>query len=174
MPGTFHRLPGSSRCEISSNLIAGTRAPATLDPARYYSGACGRKLRFARVDMAVPPGHKVGEVERAKRQPLDQSHHVVALDLRELIGKSAFVSAINQAQAARAPEDRNLLVLVHGYNTSFDAALFRFTQCVEDMGNRGVPVLFTWPSGGGLLTGRRSPRGLFRARQRARPRFPKA
>jgi esterase/lipase superfamily enzyme len=45
-----------------------------------------------------------------------------------------------------------VLVFIHGYNTRFDDAVFRFAQIVHDSGFKGVPVLFTWPSRGSLLS----------------------
>lgn len=45
-------------------------------------------------------------------------------------------------------------VFVHGYNTTFDAALYRTAQIAYDLGEDGVPFgtafLYTWPSGGEL------------------------
>src|SRR5690606_31302625 len=40
------------------------------------------------------------------------------------------------------------LVFVHGFNTSFDDAVYRLTQIVHDSGYRGTPLLFTWASSG--------------------------
>ena len=51
----------------------------------------------------------------------------------------------------RPPDQRDVLVFVHGYNTKFDDAVYRFAQIVHDSGFKGVPVLFTWPSRGQLL-----------------------
>jgi esterase/lipase superfamily enzyme len=44
-----------------------------------------------------------------------------------------------------------VLVFVHGYNTRFAEAVFRFAQIVHDSRTSALPVLFTWPSRGRLL-----------------------
>ena len=44
------------------------------------------------------------------------------------------------------PNKRNILVFVHGYNTTVSEALLRLGQLVDDTGYQGVPVLFTWAS----------------------------
>lgn len=132
-------------------FVAGTRAPAEEFPARFYTRERGKALRFAQVDMVVPPGHEVGKVERPKRLPPNPMTDMVALDPTRLESKPDFVAAINKAMNALPPSDRNVMVFIHGYNTSFDSALFRFAQFVHDTGYTGVPVLFTWPSGGKVL-----------------------
>ena len=44
------------------------------------------------------------------------------------------------------PNKRNILVFVHGYNTTVSEALLRLGQLVDDTGYQGVPVLFTLAS----------------------------
>src|SRR5690606_29795012 len=46
---------------------------------------------------------------------------------------------------------RRVLVFVHGYNSGFEDAVYRFAQIVHDSGTDAIPVLFTWPSRGKLL-----------------------
>lgn len=45
---------------------------------------------------------------------------------------------------------RDILVFVHGYNSSFEDAAVRLAQLVADMGFDGTAVLFAWPSAGSL------------------------
>jgi esterase/lipase superfamily enzyme len=40
------------------------------------------------------------------------------------------------------------MIFIHGYNTSFDSAVYRATQIAHDSGYPGTPVLFSWASGG--------------------------
>jgi esterase/lipase superfamily enzyme len=46
---------------------------------------------------------------------------------------------------------KTALVFVHGFNTSFEDALYRNAQIVWDLQYTGVSVLYTWPSRGDLL-----------------------
>ena len=48
--------------------------------------------------------------------------------------------------SGRIGVNRDVLVFVHGFNTSFDEARLRAAQVVADSKFGGVPVLFTWPS----------------------------
>ncbi len=45
---------------------------------------------------------------------------------------------------------RDILVFVHGYNSSFEEAAVRLAQLVADMGFDGTALLFSWPSAGAL------------------------
>lgn len=45
---------------------------------------------------------------------------------------------------------REILVFVHGYNSSFEEGAVRLAQLVADMGFDGTAVLFSWPSAGAL------------------------
>ena len=46
---------------------------------------------------------------------------------------------------------KTALVFVHGFNTSFQDSVLRFAQIIWDMQFKGAPVLFSWPSAGGVL-----------------------
>ncbi len=45
---------------------------------------------------------------------------------------------------------RDILVFVHGYNSSFEEGAVRLAQLVADMGFDGTAILFSWPSAGAL------------------------
>ena len=41
---------------------------------------------------------------------------------------------------------RQVLIFVHGYNSTYADAVFRFAQIVHDAGTDAAPILFAWPS----------------------------
>ena len=53
------------------------------------------------------------------------------------------------ARIKRMP-GRRVLIFVHGFNTRFEEAVYRFAQIVHDARVDVAPVLFTWPSGGSV------------------------
>ena len=53
------------------------------------------------------------------------------------------------ARIKRMP-GRRVLIFVHGFNTRFEEAVYRFAQIVHDARVDVAPVLFTWPSGGNV------------------------
>lgn len=130
--------------------VATTRQPAD-DPALMFTGKRSRELHFAQIDVSIPPAHRTGRVERPKSVPPDPRTEFVALEPVMHGGDQDFVAALTADLASRPPAERNVLVFIHGYNTTFSGALYRFAQFVHDSGYKGVPLLFTWPSGGATV-----------------------
>lgn len=121
------------------------------DPAVLFSDERSDRLGFAAVTVTIPTTHVPGRIERAHRLPPDPARHLTVIDPVLLQTEGAFVTALNAELDKRPREDRSVLVFVHGYNTSLADAILRLGQFVEDSGFRGVPVLFSWASGGRLL-----------------------
>jgi esterase/lipase superfamily enzyme len=115
-----------------------------------FGGERGRGLRFADIAVSIPPDsvRKVGDVQWPQQFPGDPAHDFVTLraDRMELAeAKTAFDRRI------AANPGHHALVFVHGYNTRFEEAVYRFAQVAHDSGADVVPVLFTWPSRGKAL-----------------------
>ena len=116
----------------------------------YFSGERGPKLSFARLDITVPRSHKSGSLELPDSGPGDPAKHFSATYIQKL-DLAPVVSDVRKELQRRPASQRDVLVFVHGYNTNFADAAYRFAQIVYDSGFKGVPVLFTWPSRGQLL-----------------------
>lgn len=140
VPGTAHH----------TLYIATTRKPSDA-PGEFYSGDRSTAVSFASVDVSVPPNHVSGQIERPAKLPPDPRKNFVIADPIRLNDAEEFVADINAALASRPPEDREILLFVHGYNTNMTSAILRLGQFVEDTGFRGVPVLFSWASSGQTL-----------------------
>ena len=139
--------PGASKVEI---LVATTRAATAEPPGAMFSGERARGLAFADIVVSIPPDaqRKVGEVQWPSAPPGDPAHDFVTLradrlDLKEAIARF-------DTRLAASPQ-RHVLLFVHGYNTRFDEAVYRFAQIVHDSGAPITPLLFTWPSRGRLF-----------------------
>jgi esterase/lipase superfamily enzyme len=50
-------------------------------------------------------------------------------------------------------DQKDVYIFVHGYNNSFDDAVFRAGEVWHFMGRVGVPIAYTWPSGRGGIRG---------------------
>jgi esterase/lipase superfamily enzyme len=59
---------------------------------------------------------------------------------------NAFIRSVNAALAELPPNDRDILLFVHGYNNTMSDSILRLAQFVEDTDYKGVPVLFSWAS----------------------------
>lgn len=126
-------------------FVASTRPP----PGQSAASADGR-AHFAMNMISIPPGHKAGQIELpnwGKASP--KSHFVVTYERG--MGEGEFMSEIASHISGRVGADRDVLVFVHGFNTSYDEARLRLAQIVADGRFGGVPVLFTWASASQFL-----------------------
>lgn len=125
--------------------VVTTRSQAPEEPPGYlFSGERGDSTRFASLTLSLPPGRAPGDAPTDADHP-DPAKHIVLVSARDL-SRADFGALVK----ARGPSKRRALVFIHGYNTTFDAAAIRFAQIVEDTKFDGLPILFSWPSRGGI------------------------
>ncbi len=117
-----------------------------------FSGERAPGLAFADIAVSIPPDsvRKIGEVQWPSTPPGDPARDFVTVRADRLDLKQA-VAAFNGRLLKLKPSDRHVLLFVHGYNTRFEEAVYRFAQIAHDAGAPVVPVLFTWPSRGRLF-----------------------
>ncbi|MDK9696850.1 MAG: alpha/beta hydrolase [Siculibacillus sp.] len=140
--------PTTLSAEGTSNvdmLVVTTRNP-TADPARPFGGERGDHASMNRVVVSIPPAsvRQVGEIQWPTSSPADpaKSFAVVHNDsIADRDGRPWF----------RATGKRRVLLFVHGFNTRYEEAVYRFAQIVHDSGTDFAPVLFTWPSRGSVF-----------------------
>ena len=139
--------PGASRVDM---LVATTRSPEDAPPGEFFTGERGRGLAFADIALSLPPDsvREIGEVQWPSSAPGDPAKDFVVLHARQV--DSATALAQFRGRIAKIP-GRRVLVFVHGYNTRFEEAVYRFAQISHDSGAPALPILFTWPSRGRLL-----------------------
>jgi esterase/lipase superfamily enzyme len=126
-------------------LAATTRAPAD-DPAVFFSGERGDSVSFANIVVTVPPDREIGTLSLPRSGQGNPARDFTVSSVQRLDKKG--VSAWFDR---RAGGPRRVFVFVHGYNTRFDRAVFRFAQLAHDADADAAPVLFSWPSRGRLL-----------------------
>ncbi len=133
--------------EIAGNhsIFVATTRQASSD-AKVFSNSRSPKLNFARVNVTVPKYHKTGQIERNKPgKPADPTRFFTATEVVAYDAQPQFSNALSADIAARGGR---VMIFIHGYNTSFDSAVYRATQIAHDSGYPGTPVLFSWASGG--------------------------
>ena len=112
--------------------------------------AVANGARFSLQMIGVPPGHEPGRVERPALGSEDPQKHFIARSRRGL-DETAFFAELASHISGRIGSNRDVLLYVHGFNTSYDEARFRLAQIVDDGRFGGVAVLYTWPAAGSLL-----------------------
>ncbi|MGI8567900.1 MAG: alpha/beta hydrolase [Methylocella sp.] len=125
-------------------FVASTRSPGSAAEA----GA--GDLHYSLDTVTVPPKHEPGVVERPSFGSADSTRDFVVGGSRPL-DDDRFVKEITIHLSGRVGASRDILVFVHGFNTSLEEARFRLAQIVADSRFGGVPVLFDWQSHGGIL-----------------------
>ncbi|WP_342362362.1 alpha/beta hydrolase [Terrarubrum flagellatum] len=120
------------REEAGRNVFTSARAPAA---------------NFARFVVSIPPNHTPSMVEWPMQRPADPSQSFAVTD-QSALDRPNFLAQLDKAAATTRGE---VVIFVHGYNMSFEEALFRFAQVQHDSGLAITPVLFAWPSKADLM-----------------------
>ena len=131
-----------------SILVATTRA-ASEDPGLLYSGERGNQIDFNELVVSIPPEstRKIGEVQWPKKLPPDPSREFATLSAKQF---TSVVDVRAWYEHNKSPSGR-LLIFVHGFNTRYESAVYRFAQITHDSKTDATPVMFTWPSRGSVF-----------------------
>jgi esterase/lipase superfamily enzyme len=105
---------------------------------------------YSLATVSIPATHVAGTIERPSWPAEDRKRHFALVGRRSL-DETGFRNEIAAHISGRVGANRDILVFVHGFNVSLDDARFRLAQIVADGHFGGVPVLFTWLSGGNAL-----------------------
>ncbi len=109
------------------------------------------QLLLGMAEVAIPQSHRHGELDAPSWWKLwaspDPRKHITVLAVGELT-PPGFWAGVRQCVASSNEHD--VLVLVHGYNVSFDQGLRRAAQIVRDLNFHGAPILYSWPSHGAI------------------------
>ncbi|MGE5388010.1 MAG: alpha/beta hydrolase [Hyphomicrobiales bacterium] len=144
---THQAPPGVSVVDM---LVATTRAPNETEPGEMFTGERGAAPSFADIAVSIPPdaNRQIGEVQWPQGDTVDPMRDFTTVEAK-ILTKDQAIAAFDK-RIRKAPR-RHALVFIHGFNTRFAEAVYRFAQIVHDSDASVVPVLFTWPSRGRLL-----------------------
>ncbi|OWV72557.1 hypothetical protein ATY76_06970 [Rhizobium sp. R339] len=121
-----------------SVLAATNRTPDSVRGG--FGSAWAEKLTYEQYTFSVPPGRKDTAITYPTAKP-DPERQFAVVERKQL-PKDAFVQ---QALASVQP-DGTVGIFVHGYNYSYQEALYRTAQIAADAKIPGAPILFSWPS----------------------------
>nr|WP_257098737.1 alpha/beta hydrolase [Pseudovibrio flavus] len=107
-------------------------------------------MDYASTTVSIPASHQPGAIEWPKTLPGDPNTDFVVRDAHYINGNDAFRATYKKQLNALPKANRSTMVFIHGYNTLFAEAVFRYAQFANDSGFKGVPVLFTWASRGSV------------------------
>ena len=116
-------------------------------------------MQLGRALISVPLSHKVPHIERPTvyeipyfkykiyEEKEDPNKHFTLQEIKSLT-EEQMLALVKEQLAKSSTFKDHAFVFVHGFNTSFDCALYRTAQITYDLGFDGVPFVYSWPSGG--------------------------
>lgn len=123
-----------------SVLAATTRQRSAADP-RDFTSEREFGLSYDAYRVSVPPVHVPGEIEWPARLPGDPAKSFVVTGSQRL-DQAGFARDVTRDMKGSG----EVIVFVHGYNTSYQEAVFRAAQLKHDNEIREAMVAFSWPS----------------------------
>ncbi len=145
-------------------VFYGTDRNRALEATRVvYGSDRAKRLELGRALVTIPKLHQVPNIERpwVYRLPFtqivlyseeeDPKRHFTLKEVRPL-SKEEFLRVVRERLGASSSYKNHALVFVHGFNTSFEHALYRTAQIAYDIKFDGAPFLYSWPSKGALST----------------------
>ncbi len=121
------------------------------DVTKGFSGERDTALHYGTCRVAVPRSHRIGSVGSAWwKRLLTAEDDRLRLDWSalRLLADEAFWADLSRALAERDAGQRMGLVVIHGYNVSFESAALRAAQIGFDLQVPGATAFFSWPSRG--------------------------
>lgn len=128
-------------------LVATTRERGTPDDPDAFGAGRSHTVNHAALTISIPRHHKAGQIEWPDQVPADPAYHFLTTE-RSFLSPQAFNDEVRRSVMSGRGELGSVLVFVHGYNTLYEEAVYRFAQIVHDSGFAGTAILFAWPSRG--------------------------
>ena len=126
-----------------------------------YGTDRGRRLELGRALVTVPKAHREPLIERPwairvfnitlYEEAEDPNRHFTMQEVKAL-SEDEFLTVVRERLAASKRYKDHAFIFVHGYNTSFDYAVYRTAQIAYDLKFDGAPFAYSWPSGGGIAS----------------------
>ena len=126
-----------------------------------YGTDRGRRLELGRALVTVPKAHREPLIERPwairmfnitlYEEAEDPDRHFTMQEVKAL-SEDDFLALVRERLAASRRYKDHAFIFVHGYNTSFDYAIYRTAQIAYDLKFDGAPFAYSWPSGGGIAS----------------------
>lgn len=135
-------VPGTDKVDM---LTATTRA-SSREPGVLYNGERGRGVSFSNIVVSIPQDREAGTIQLPRTAPGNP-----ATDFTVSSATSLRKSDLPRWFSSAGGRKRRAFIFVHGFNTPFDRAVFRFAQLAHDSDANAAPILFSWPSRGRLL-----------------------
>ena len=157
--GIRTRAPSSAYVQT---VFYGTnrRPQRSSDPLDLYAGERSRtgQLRYGVCEVSIPlRAHRPGSLETPfldLEYLADERQHILLKKVEPMDKASFFRGLRAKLHSTEASDDPrgDAMVFIPGFNTTFDYVARRTAQMSYDLGFRGAPIMFSWPSDGSVLS----------------------
>ena len=143
--GVVTMLPGAAELAPARSVYVATTRQAQADGAETYGIGRSKQAFFARYDVTVPENREPGRIAWPRDRP-DPTRHFLTDDARNFDAAAEFRADLSRALAERPAGQRDAVIFVHGFNSTFAEGLYRTAQIGADLALPGVLVHYAWPS----------------------------
>ncbi len=121
------------------------------DPDKGFGAEFDDRVHFGKRFVRIPLSHRPGELGSPLwKRLLSGVDDRIKVEPATVLAEDAFVRDVRSFLAGLDPADRNVLVYIHGFNTSFDEATLRAAQLGFDLKVPGITAVYSWPSRGNV------------------------
>lgn len=145
--GEITVYPAAAEVGSTRSVFVGTTRGTDPETGEEFGRVRNPTARFARIDVSIPPDRSLGDIVWPRRngRPDPQTDF---LTTRQDIynGDGEFRADLRRALLRRPRSEREAVVFIHGFNTSFAEGIYRIAQLGHDLDLPGVTVHYSWPS----------------------------
>ena len=149
-PSKVHRFITLPVWYITDRKPTGNANPSTL-----YGTRASGTVRMGRADVTIPEVHRKGTLERPKRilwtieLREEPARHFTLATVTEMDADHWLAELRSAVVGGRGDEtSRDILLFVHGYNTTWKQSVLRAAQLARDVDFFGQTIAYSWSSKG--------------------------
>lgn len=142
--GVLEPLPAVQKNGEQVTVLAVTNRERLAGQGGFGSEWASR-LSYERYGFSVPESRNGSTIVYPATKPDPRRQYVVTK--RERLMDQAFIDTVTRS----AGFNGTVAIFVHGYNYSYQEALFLTAQMAADAKTIGLPILFSWPSAASVL-----------------------
>ena len=148
VPGSavLHPVDGPAGVGKPVDVLGATTRLRSEADGREFTAERNRGVSYAAYTVSIPPDHVAGEIEWPTTLPGNPATNFVVTGSQSLDKAGFSRTAMRDMKGSG-----EVIVFVHGYNTSYQAAVFRAAQLKHDNGLPEAVIAFAWPSKGSLV-----------------------
>jgi esterase/lipase superfamily enzyme len=125
------------------DMLVATSRLASDNPATLFGGERSPKPSLTDITISIPADstRKAGDVQWPKHLPPNPKTDFAVTSVKPMTTvQEGFAWFKQHGNGGHA------LVFIHGFNNTYEDAVFRYAQIVHDSGAQVTPIMFTWPS----------------------------